>query len=131
MRMAMALHLMRFGAIPLMVLGALSAEVVRAVIPKIGKLWKCVVPKAELLLPTPPGYEQLQRGAKQGNDGLQDLEIGPILGYGSYGQVFEGADFPFLLEKELRYCCHRHMTTEFKWLKKHARSTMAWSARCG
>ena len=84
---------MRFGAIPLMVLGGLSAEVVRALIPTILKLWKRVVPKAELLLPTPPGYEQLQRGAQQGNDGLQDLEIGPILGYGSYGQVFDGANF--------------------------------------
>ena len=92
MRKEKALHLMRFGAIPLVVLGGLGAEVVRAVIPKVGKLWKCVVPKPELLLPTPPGYEHLQRGAKQGNDGLQDLEIGPILGYGSYGQVFDGAD---------------------------------------
>ena len=81
-----------FGGIPLVVLGGFCAEVISAAIPGICRLWRGAFPTLALLLPSPPGYEQLQRGHQQENAGLEDLEFWPILRYGSCGQVFQGTD---------------------------------------
>ena len=42
------------------------------------------------LLPTPKGYEGLQRAESQLNNDLQGLVLGPRLGSGSYGIVYHG-----------------------------------------
>ncbi len=75
-------------------LSGLLAEGLRAVVPRIRSIWKRRCIAADHLLPPLQGYEVLIKGDKQQNGankaGLEDIELGPLLGHGSYGQVYHG-----------------------------------------
>lgn len=75
-------------------LSGLIAEGLRALTPCIKNIWKRRCINTDHMLPSLQGYEQLTKGDKQQNGankaGLEDIELGPLLGHGSYGQVFHG-----------------------------------------
>ena len=75
-------------------LSGLLAEGLRAVTPRIRSIWRRRCIAADHLLPSLQGYEILLKGDKQQNGAnkanLEDIELGPLLGHGSYGQVFHG-----------------------------------------
>lgn len=68
-------------------LGGLAAEAIRAFTQNARHILRRISPAPGQLLPVLEGYEVLQKGDKRQNEANK---AGPLLGQGSYGQVFAG-----------------------------------------
>ena len=74
--------------------GVLAADFIRDVTGKLNRTGRKYTPRDQSpfdsLLPTPLGYENLQRTSRAKCSSSSDLILGSRIGYGSYGVVFHG-----------------------------------------
>ena len=85
---------MHAGLIALCIIGGgVATEVLRVLVPRSKPSLHGEKARRETkgdLLPTPEGYEGLQGAGVQLDNDVQGLIMGPLLGAGSYGQVYHG-----------------------------------------